>query len=117
LIIFIIALSSSCTHLACDSASPVFAICKFNNVGPRAETGFTTAVAKNVSAQEIANSSRWNIIQWSGISALGNTDLLMIWRVVDLHGDPASPSDVVKIVANQHVMISHQYVEAISTTK
>jgi hypothetical protein len=34
-----------------------------------------------------------------------------------LHGDPASPSKVVKIVANQHVMISHQYVEAISTTK
>jgi hypothetical protein len=75
--------------------------------------------------QEIANSGRWNIIQWLGrggvflssISALGDTDLVMMWRIVNLHGDPASPSKVVKIVANQHVMISHQYVEAISTTK
>jgi hypothetical protein len=53
----------------------------------------------------------------SSISALGDTDLVMMWRIVNLHGDPASPSKVVKIVANQHVMISHQYVEAISTTK
>jgi hypothetical protein len=88
----------------CDAASPVFAIWKFNSVGPWAETGFTTAVAKNASIQEIANSGRWNVIRWQGrgvfsssIIPSDNTDLEIIWRVVDLCGDPASPSKMVKI--------------------